>query len=260
MPIPRLFLDQPFRPGARLVCSPDQAGYLTRVMRLQAGGALRVFNGQDGEWAATLAEVGRRGEAVIALDRQTRVQAATPDLWLLFAPVKRQATDLIVEKATELGASRLQPVITRRTIAETVRLERLLLIAREAAEQTERLDLPAIAAPMALAKALGAWAPGRLLLFADEAGECPDQPWGGQQGRARPIAEVLAAAPEAPLAVLIGPEGGFDVEERRAIRSHPAALPVSLGPRILRAETAVIAALAVIQALKGDWRERVEAP
>jgi 16S rRNA (uracil1498-N3)-methyltransferase len=172
---------------------------------------------------------------------------------LLFAPVKRHATDLIVEKATELGVAALRPVLTRRTIAETVRVDRLQTIAREAAEQTERVELPRIEPPAQLARALDGW-DGRPLLYADEAGDDPSAPWGGQTGRGAPLAETLAGLRNAPrLALLTGPEGGFDPEERRMLRSLPFVRPVSLGPRILRAETAAMAALTLVQALWGDW-------
>lgn len=252
MPAPRLFVDAPFAPAARIALDADQAGYLGRVLRLGPGDAVRVFNGRDGEWRATLAEVSKRG-ATLALDAQTRPQATPPDLELWFAPVKRQGTDWIVEKATELGVRALRPVLTKRTIAETVRVDRLAAIAREAAEQTERLDVPVVAPPVTLAQALDGWDPDRGLVYADEAGDDPDAAWGGAAGRAPPIAAAPLAS-WAKLAVLTGPEGGFDPAERRLLRARTGVIPVSLGPRILRAETAACAALAVVQALWGDWR------
>jgi 16S rRNA (uracil1498-N3)-methyltransferase len=208
----------------------------------------------------------------------------------LFAPVKRHATDLIVEKATELGVKRIKPILTQRTIAETVRIDRLQAIAREAAEQTERFDAPEIFKAQSLAKALDGWDASRPLIYSDESGDEDGKMWGGERGRARPIGEALqstfsvaekaARAPDegrantpapdrlnAPhpltpspqgrggkLALLIGPEGGFTPEERRMLRGLPYVIPVSLGPRILRAETAAIAALSVIQSAWGDWR------
>jgi 16S rRNA (uracil1498-N3)-methyltransferase len=168
--------------------------------------------------------------------------------------VKRHATDLIVEKATELGVRRIRPVITQRTITETVRLDRLQSIAREAAEQTERFDTPEIVEAVSLTKALDGWDVSRPLIYADEAGDEDGAPWGGERGRAGPITDAVAAINATSLALLIGPEGGFSSEERRMLRGLSYVIPVSLGPRILRAETAVIAALSVIQAHWGDWR------
>lgn len=253
MPAPRLHLEQTLDSGARLALDEGQSRYLATVLRLRAGDGVRVFNARDGEWAADILEIGRKGAALTVRERR-RAPAMGPDLDLLFAPVKRHATDLIVEKATELGARRLLPIITARTITETVRIDRLALIAREAAEQTERLDLPDIRAPAPLARALDSWDGTRPLVYADESGDDPAAPWGGTTGRAAPIAAALAALKTEKLAVLIGPEGGFEEAERRRLRSAPFVVPVSLGPRILRAETAVVAALAVIQALWGDWR------
>ncbi|MDX2234526.1 MAG: 16S rRNA (uracil(1498)-N(3))-methyltransferase [Hyphomonadaceae bacterium] len=246
MAIPRLFIDAPFAPQARVPLNEAQGRYLVAVLRLPPGGGLTVFNGVDGEWAARVDNAGKRGVTLV-LEGRVRPQASGPDLALCFSPVKRHGTDLIVEKATELGARRLRPVVMRRTTAETVRTDRLRAIAIEAAEQTGRCDVPAVDEALALARLLEGW-DGRPLLFADEGGD------------AAPIATVLqtlatqAAAPAAGLAVLTGPEGGFDPEERRILRALPFVTPVSLGPRILRAETAVIAALALIQAHWGDWR------
>jgi 16S rRNA (uracil1498-N3)-methyltransferase len=266
---PRLMIDQPLAAGATLELDEAQARHVGVVLRLDAGDRLRVFNATDGEWRARVASKTRRGMRV-EVGEKLRDARAAPDLDLLFAPVKRHATDLIVEKAAELGVRRIRPVITQRTIAETVRLERLQAIAREAAEQTERFDAPQSLAPLPLAKALDGWDGARRLIYADEAGDEAGAPWGGAGGRARPIAEALAelvarpagadpaAAAEAgaaPLALLTGPEGGFTQEERAMLRALAYVVPVSLGPRILRAETAVIAALSVIQAHWGDWRQ-----
>jgi 16S rRNA (uracil1498-N3)-methyltransferase len=191
----------------------------------------------------------------VRVESKLRDARMTPDLDLLFAPVKRHATDLIVEKAAELGVRRIRPVITQRTIAETVRLDRLQSIAREAAEQTERFDAPEILAPLSLPKALDGWDASRPLIYADESGGDPSAPWGGEDGRASPLLNAMPTQAER-LALLIGPEGGFAPEEQRMLRALPYVLPVSLGPRILRAETAVIAALSVIQSAWGDWRDR----
>src|SRR5690606_24294953 len=263
MPEPRLLIDQDLRAGAEIALDEAQARHVGTVLRLDVGGFLRPFNARDGEWRARVTVREKRGMRVV-LEELLRDVKPTPDLDLLFAPVKRHATDLIVEKATELGVRRIRPIITQRTIAETVRTDRLAAIAREAAEQTERFDAPEICAPLSLGKVLDGWDPARALIFADEAGDDSSQAWGGERGRAAPLLEVLASwtagapagegagGPRA-LALLIGPEGGFTPEERRMLRGLPFVAPVCLGPRILRAETAVIAALTLVQAQWGDW-------
>jgi len=243
-------IDAVLAPGATLTLDEAQARHVGQVLRRDVGDALRVFNTQ-GEWRARVAEKTKRGMNVLVAEK-LRDARAVPDLDLLFAPVKRHATDLIIEKATELGVRRIRPVITQRTIAETVRVDRLASIAREAAEQTERFDAPEICEPVSLARALDGWGAARAIIYADERGDDANEAWGGESGRAKPIAQALPAT--GALAVLIGPEGGFTIEERRLIRALPFVAPVSLGPRILRAETAVIAALSVIQSLWGDWR------
>ncbi len=271
-----------------------QARHVGTVLRLDVGDTLRVFNAADGEWRARVVEKTKRGMSV-SVTEFVRAARAVPDLDLLFAPVKRHATDLIVEKATELGVRRIRPVITQRTIAETVRIDRLQAIAREAAEQTERFDAPEVCEPLSLARALDGWDAARPLIYADESGDEAGAPWGGEAGRARPMLEALltpssreegagggvnldvqhqgasstqhalrassVTPPPNPLlsrgggvAVLVGPEGGFTIEERRMLRGLSYVIPVSLGPRILRAETAVIAALTIAQAAWGDWR------
>ena len=256
MAVPRLLIDQRLKAGEDVALSEGQARHIGLVLRLEAGDTLRVFNAADGEWRARIAGKTKRGMSV-RVEELLRAARATPDLDLLFAPVKRHATDMIVEKATELGARRLRPVMTERTIAETVRVERLQIIAREAAEQTERFDAPEICAAVTLASALDNWDAARTLIYADEAGDDESAPWGGRSGRGAPILEALQAQPfkaAGAMALLIGPEGGFTPEERRMLRAHPFVTPVSLGPRILRAETAVIAGLGLIQAAWGDWR------
>lgn len=254
MPEPRLYLDAPLTAGARLELDEAQAHKATTVLRLTTGARIRVFNARDGEWSASLAELKKRGVS-IQLDAQVRPPREGPDVDLLFAPVKRDATDLIVEKATELGVRRIRPVITARTITDTVRVDRLSLIARSAAEQTERFDVPEIAAPVSLAKALDGWSAARPLIFADEAGDEDGAPWGGVSGRADPMLEALRAKPRpAAFSILIGPEGGFTPQERALLRDFPFVIPVSLGPRILRAETAAVAALTLAQAAWGDWQ------
>ncbi|WP_417496061.1 16S rRNA (uracil(1498)-N(3))-methyltransferase [Maricaulis sp.] len=249
---PRLFLDSPFAAAARLALSREDTHYVLNVMRRGEGDGVRLFNGRDGEWTARIADAHRKG-AVLELVARTRAQTSVPDLWLLFAPVKRQKTDLIVEKATELGVREIHPVTTRRTQADRSKPERFHLIAKEAAEQTERLDLPVIAPIERLERLLEGWDPARLLYYCDEAGDDGGEPWGGDTGRAGPMLDVLRAYPAGPAALLIGPEGGFTPEERTRLRQLDFVRAVSLGPRILRAETAVIAALALWQAARGDW-------
>jgi 16S rRNA (uracil1498-N3)-methyltransferase len=263
MPEPRLLTDQSLRAGAEIALDEAQARHVGTVLRLDVGDALRPFNANDGEWRACISAKSKRGMSII-VESLLREARTTPDLDLLFAPVKRHATDLIVEKATELGVRRIRPVVTQRTIAETVRVDRLASIAREAAEQTERFDAPEIVEAISLARALDGWDPSRPLVYADESGDENGKAWGGNTGRAQPLAVALnswtAGVPAgedaggpSKLALLIGPEGGFTLEERRMLRALPFVIPVSLGPRILRAETAVIAALSVIQSAWGDW-------
>ena len=248
----RLFVTAPLAPGAQVEPTPDQARYLTAVMRLGPGDALLLFNGRDGEWRASVAAVSKRG-CTLAVEEQNRVQAAPPDLELVVALVKRARLETIVEKSAELGCRRVRPVTTRRTNADHTRVDRLRAIATEAAEQTGRLDVPEIDEPVRLDALLDRWDAGRRLLFCDEAGDDPAAEWGGPEGRARPVLDALAGQPPGPWAVLIGPEGGFDPEERRRLRSAPFVVAATLGPRILRADTAAIAALALWQAGLGDW-------
>lgn len=237
----RLYVEGPLGEGVRVEPAPEQAHYLLHVMRAKAGDRLCLFNGRDGEWAARLAEVTKRG-CVLICERQLAAQDAVPDLWLVFAPVKKTPADYVTQKATELGVRLLQPVITRRTIVRRVNEERMRANAIEAAEQSGRLSVPEVREAVDLEKLLAAWPTERRLLFCDEAGEAP------------PVAQALAAAPGGPWAVLVGPEGGFDPAERDLVRAQPFAVPVSLGTRILRADTAGLAALAVWQAIRGDWR------
>ena len=251
----RLHVDDDLTGGARLRLSPDATRYLATVMRLRAGDALAVFNGRDGEWLARLAEVGKR-EATLEVADLARAQATGPDLDLIVALVKRARLETIVEKAAELGCRRVRPVTTRRTNADHTRVDRLRAIAVEASEQTGRLDTPRIDAPARLDALFADWEPGRQLMYCDEAGDDAAAQWGGAAGRAAPALDALRAAERGPWAVLIGPEGGFAPEERAAIRALPFATPVTLGPRILRADTAAISALTLWQAALGDWTAR----
>ncbi len=235
----RLHVEADLAAGAEVPLDPAQAHYLRNVMRRAPGDAVRLFNGRHGEWQATIAALGK-GKGAAAVSEQTRPQAPEPDLWLLAAPIKRTAIDFVAAKATELGVSAIQPVFTRRTAVARVNVERMRANMIEASEQCERLSVPEARAAARLDKVLDAWPRGRRLLFCDET----------RVGR--PIAEALAAErakmPE-PWAILIGPEGGFVPEELERIRAVPAVVPVSLGARLLRADTAALAALAVWQAV-----------
>ncbi|MBE7219118.1 MAG: 16S rRNA (uracil(1498)-N(3))-methyltransferase, partial [Caulobacteraceae bacterium] len=223
----RLLVPDALAEGVRVAPSPDQARYLLAVMRLGAGDALLLFNGRDGEWRARVAEAGRRA-CTLEVESRTRPQVAPPDLDLLVALVKRSRLETIVEKAAELGARRVRPVLTRRTNADHTNVARLQAIAMEAAEQTGRLDVPEVLAPERLEGVLDAWPEERALMFCDEAGDDPDAEWGGPCGRAGPALERLrAAGPSAGWGVLIGPEGGFAPEERARLRAAPFATAVT---------------------------------
>ncbi len=255
----RLFVENPLSNGASIALSRGQAHYLAGVMRRGVGDPVDLFNGRDGEWRGRLSGLDRKGGAV-AVETRLRDQQAEPDIHLLFAPVKRAPIDYLAQKATELGVAALRPVITRRTVAARVNLERLRANAVEAAEQTGRLSVPDISPPAKLDAVLDAWDAKRRLIFCDEAGDDPDAPWGGPDGRARPLAQRLADTDTGTgtdgagaWAILIGPEGGFDAQERARLRAAPFVIPSTLGPRILRADTAALAALAVWQSRRGDW-------
>ena len=248
----RLFVPQDLAQGAHVEPTPDQARYLISVMRLQLGDELLLFNGRDGEWLTRLSGVSKKG-CRLTPHRQTRPQAIGPDLDLVVALVKRARLETIIEKATELGARRIRLAVTRRTQADHTNVSRLTAIATEAAEQTGRLDVPQVIEPVKLERMLADWEADRRLMFCDEAGDDPDQEWGGAHGRARPVLEALSAQGGAAWAVLIGPEGGFDPEERKLLRGLDQVTPVTLGPRILRADTAAISALTLWQAALGDW-------
>lgn len=226
----RLFIDAPLRPGADIAAAPGQAHYLATVMRRSVGDSVRLFNGRDGEFTARISAL-RRDTGRIKVEHQLRPQAAEPDLWLVFALLKRDPTDMLVQKATELGVAALHPVMTERTNAGRVNESRLAAIATEAAEQSERLTVPHIHPLRRLADLLASWPADRTLFAALERQSAP----GPASGRD-------------PAALLVGPEGGFTEGELDALARHPSVVRVSLGPRILRAETAAIAGLALLQA------------
>jgi 16S rRNA (uracil1498-N3)-methyltransferase len=233
----RLYVNAPLGAGVAVAADEGQAHYLIHVMRAKQGQRVSLFNGRDGEWLAEISAATKRGVILTGL-KQTQPQAGVPDLWLVFAPVKKTPADYLAQKATELGVSKLQPVFTRRTNVNRVNQERLLANAVEAAEQSGRLSVPEIAEVKDLEKILGNWPKERRLYFCDEGGD------------AKPLAEVAGPA---PAAILTGPEGGFDPAERVLLRALPFVTPVTLGPRILRADTAALAALAIWQSVKGDW-------
>jgi 16S rRNA (uracil1498-N3)-methyltransferase len=241
LPSVRLFVEVPLASGAAVACTPEQANYLVNVLRLSAGAELLVFNGRDGEWRARIADAAKR-RCTLACIEPTRPQVDGPDLHYVFAPLKHARLDYMVQKAAELGVSHLQPVLTRRTIAGRVNLERMRANAIEAAEQCGVLRVPSVGEPQKLDALLDSWDRDRRLIFCDEAADI-----------ASPLA-ALADVAQGPLAVLIGPEGGFDPAERQMLREKAFTTAISLGPRIMRADTAAVAALTLVNATLGDWR------
>ncbi len=239
---PRLYVEPDLGGGASLPLDKPQQNYLCNVLRLKQGEAVLVFNGRHGEWRARLVVGAGRKTMALALDAQVRAQTAAPDLHYLFAPLKHARLDYMAQKAVEMGAGVLRPVITRRCQVARVNVDRLAANAVEAAEQCGILSLPRVEAPISLETALSGWDDARALVFCDEDAEAQD------------AAAALRALPSGtPLAVLVGPEGGFDPAEREALLAVPRVVRLSLGPRILRADTAAVAALALVQALAGDW-------
>ena len=238
----RLYVDAPLAQGGEVTLDRDQSNYLVNVLRLGRGDAVLLFNGADGEWRAELAGSGKRSVTLLVATRQ-RAQTRTGDLHFLFAPLKHARLDYLVQKAVEMGASLLQPVMTRHTQVARVNVDRMRANAIEAAEQCGILRVPEVAEPLAFEKV--AAEADRLLVFCDEDAEVSD-----------PVAALVAArqAPPHPIAVLIGPEGGFAEEERAVLLRRPKVVRIALGPRILRADTAAIAALALVQAVLGDWK------
>lgn len=237
----RLHVTAPLGSGAEISLPREQTHYLLNVMRQQTGDRVALFNGQDGEWAAEIIKPGKR-EAVLACNDQLRQQTEPPDLWLCFAPVKKARTDFIAEKACEMGCRRIVPVFTRFTNSDRVRTDRLAAHAIEAAEQCGLLSVPEIADPVQLDRLVSDWPPDRQMMFCDESGE------------GATALDVLSSATSGPWGILIGPEGGFAPEEAKRLRALDFATPVSLGPRILRADTAAVAALTLWQACLGDWQ------
>lgn len=235
---PRLFVDTTLCEGLRLPIEGNQAHYLAKVMRVGTGDAVIVCDNQTGEWVARVAEAGKR-EVVVEIERQLRERENVPDFWLCPALLKKASFDLVLEKATELGAAKVVPMVTRRCVADKLNPERALTIMTEAAEQCARTALPDLGETVKLEHLLRDWPEGRTLFFADENGGIP--------------AAVAFSINNGPAALLIGPEGGFDDAEREAVRAHPAAVALSLGPRILRGETAAIAGTALWMGMQGDW-------
>ena len=231
---PRLFVDALLSDGQEVRIDGGQAHYLINVMRIRQGAPVKLFDNRTGEWLASVAILGKR-DLILSVTGHLRGIEPVPDLWLLAAPIKKARIDLVAEKACELGVALYQPIITRRTVIERINLDRLHAHMIEAAEQCGRTSLPEIAAPVKLSALLRNWPAERALYFADETGGAPFVPIPG------------------PAAILIGPEGGFDEEERTAIQACPQSRAISLGPRILRAETAAIAAVSIWMSSAGDW-------
>jgi 16S rRNA (uracil1498-N3)-methyltransferase len=264
---PRIYLNAPLAGGTEVSLDRDQANYLLNVLRLSQGDEVLLFNGRDGEWQASLAGTGKRA-LTATVGKRMREQAPPADLHVLFAPLKHARLDYLVQKTVEMGASRLQPVITRHTQVARVNLERMRANAIEAAEQCGILTLPEVAEPVPFKTVAGNADADRLLVFCDEDAEVKDPVAALAAARpmarallpaeaaraANPLANLLANPLSLPLAVLIGPEGGFAEEERAALLKRPNVVRIALGPRILRADTAAVAALALVQAVLGDWR------
>jgi 16S rRNA (uracil1498-N3)-methyltransferase len=243
----RLFVEAPLAEGAAVALDAGQTNYLLNVLRLKPGAGVLLFNGRDGEWRAELS-ASRKKAAVLAVAERTRPQTTAGDLAYLFSPLKHARLDYMVQKAVEMGVSRLQPVIMRHTQAERVNLDRMRANAVEAAEQCGVLGIPEIAQPKKLDALVRAWRPDRLLVFCDEDAEVKDPVAALSSARGGGIAGAL------PVTVLVGPEGGFAEEERAALLKLPNIVHIALGPRILRADTAAVAALTLVQAVLGDWR------
>lgn len=239
----RLYVEADLAVGASIELDKPQAHYLRSVLRLQTGADVILFNGKDGEWVATLSALGKK-DAQADLIEQIRKQEASPNLWLLFAPLKKSQTDLVIQKATELGVSRIQPTLTKHSNTEKFKVDRAETIVISAAEQCERLDIPKLSEPKKLESILESWPSDRTLFICAEAGP------------ANAINDVFMDSREEDAAILIGPEGGFAISELEILSQHPFVKMIGLGPRVLRAETAVLSALSCWQAICGDWQLR----
>ncbi len=236
----RLYVAGDLGEGVAVTLDEGQAHYLLHVLRAETGNLVSLFNGRDGEWLAEITAAAKRG-VTATCRRHTQAQRGTPDIWLAFAPVKKTPSDYLVQKAAELGVSVLQPVFTRRTIVGRINEERMAANAVEAAEQSGRLTVPEVRSGISFDKLLASWPQDRRLLFCDEGGDAKSMTQAARESRG------------GPSAILTGPEGGFDPQERAALRALPFVVPVTLGPRILRADTAALAALAIWQAVAGDF-------
>ena len=239
--LPRLYLDTELTNGDGIVLDKAKAHYLGTVLRKSIGDSLRVFNGRDGEWRAEITSIDKK-RAELTVTEQLRAHHKCPDIWLCFSPVRKHRNAFIFEKGTELGVSRFQPVVTARTQFPKMKLDKDTAQIIEAAEQTERLDIPQVQLGVTLSALLSGWDKKRLLIFADEAGDAP-----------RAVELLAGLKADTPCAILIGPEGGFTPEERELLRGKAYVRPVSLGPRILRADTAALSVLTLWQAHLGDW-------
>jgi len=239
----RHYLSDDLAEGTEIVCNTSQADYFLNVLRLKSGSSILVFNGRDGEWRAELSQV-KRNDCTLTMLQQVRPQASGPDIHYLFAPLKQARLDYMVQKATEMGVAVLRPVITQRTNVDGVNLERMRGNAIEAAEQCGILRIPMVEEPVKLGPVLDEWDPARALIYCDEAAS-----------EHSPV-ETLAGVASGPMGVLVGPEGGFGAEEQDMLRRQSFVVPISLGPRVLRADTAAVAALALVNAVLGDWRSK----
>lgn len=239
----RFYLSDDLQEGAEITCDHTQVKYLTNVLRLETGDQILIFNGRDGEWRAEISRV-KRNECRLTIMERVRLQEAGPDIHYLFAPLRQARLDYMVQKATEMGVAVLQPVLTHRTIAGRVNLVRMRANAVEAAERCGILRVPEIVAPVKLEEMLDGWDPASPLIYCDEGADV-----------IAPL-DALGRVESGPVSVLVGPEGGFDGEERDSLRKQSFVVPISLGPRVLRADTAAVAALALVNAVLGDWRSR----
>lgn len=237
---PRLYVSDELACGGEIALSRQQVNYLVSVMRLSSGDLVRLFNARDGEWLCTLGAVNRKS-ATVTCESRIAPAGTLPDIEYLFAPLKAGRLDYMAQKATEMGACRLRPVFTERTVPTKVNMDRLRANVIEAAEQCEMIAIPQVSEPQPLEEVLAGWDPRRLIVFCDEAAPRSS------------ACKVLLALPPSPLAVLVGPEGGFSRHEQDHLRSLRFVVPISLGPRVMRADTAAVAALAIVQSILGDW-------